>query len=347
MAGKGIKKLVAILILLISLSVLAVIGFLVLEKNNVQLQEGKNIVLIPSGSTYEELVQILEESGFIKDMRSFNLTARALNLRESFHCGRYRITKGMNNRQLVKMFKNGKTEKVKLVLNSSYRTEDDIIDRLDEKFEFSSNDMRKIFEDESNLQSSFKLNRESFRTIFLPGNYEFEWTLTAEELLNKLKENHKEYWSDSKLKKIKRSGLSAEEVYILASIVQQESGIVSEQKKIAGVYLNRLQKNMPLQADPTLIFANGDFSVQRVLFDDKQIDSPYNTYKRKGLPPGPICIPYASAIDAVINYEAHNYLYFCAKPELNGYSNYAVSFEEHQKFAKLYREEMDRRGINR
>ena len=129
--------------------------------------------------------------------------------------------------------------------------------------------------------------------------------------------------------------------------MQSESAIDDEQQQIAGVYLNRINKNMPLQADPTLIYAVGDFSIQRVRSRDKDIDSPYNTYRNKGLPPGPICLPYPQAIDAVLNYNRHNFLYFCAKPNLSGYSDYSETYEQHQKYATAYQKEMDKRGIRR
>jgi UPF0755 protein len=347
MASKGVKKIIAILILFISLSIFSILAFLIIERNNVQWQEGKNIVLIPSGSTYEEFIAQLEQSTIIRDMRSFKILANTMGLKDKFKCGRYRITKGLNNRQLIKMFRDGKTEKVKLILNSSYRTEEDIIKRIGEKFEMGSSAIEKIFDDEELLMQNYQLDREKARTLFLPGTYEIEWNISADALMQTFIEKRNSFWNSSKINALKKSGLSKEEAYILASIVQQESGKVSEQRKIAGVYINRLRKNMPLQADPTLIFANGDFSVRRVLYNDKQIDSPYNTYKKRGLPPGPICIPYTSALEAVIHFESHSYLYFCAKPDLSGYSNYSTTFEEHQKFAEQYRNEMDKRGINR
>jgi len=145
----------------------------------------------------------------------------------------------------------------------------------------------------------------------------------------------------------KKTGFSVPNIITLASITQSESGIESEQEKIAGVYINRINKDMCLQADPTLKFANKNFEVQRVLDADKDINSPYNTYKYKGLPPGPICLVSVRSIDAVLNYAKHNYIFFCAKPELNGFSDFSSTYEQHKKFANAYQKAMDKRGINR
>ena len=154
-------------------------------------------------------------------------------------------------------------------------------------------------------------------------------------------------WNDKRKASAKKTGFSVAEIITLASITQSESGIESEQEKIAAVYINRLNKRMLLQADPTLKFANKNFDAQRVLDADKEIDSPYNTYRYKGLPPGPICLVYTQAIDAVLNHTKHNFIFFCAKPDLNGFSDFSVTYEQHQKYATAYQKAMDKRGINR
>jgi UPF0755 protein len=158
---------------------------------------------------------------------------------------------------------------------------------------------------------------------------------------------YQQRWSAARLAQVKKTGFSVPEIITLASIVQSESSIQSEQSRIAGVYINRLKTGMPLQADPTLRFANKRFDAQRFWDSDKEINSPYNTYKYKGLPPGPVCLVYPQALDATLNYIKHRYLYFCAKPELNGYSDFSVSYNEHCKYAAAYQKAMSKRGITR
>ncbi len=342
------SKIIALFIVLAFFAVGGYFSYLIVLKPNVELAGDKSeIILIPSESKYEDLLQILQDENIILDMKSFSWMAKTLKLEENFKPGRYRITNGMNNRQLIKMIKNGKTEKVKLTFNYADHTNDELIEEIQTKLEISSSELEQFFTDENRLMQDYNVDRESVRTLFHPGTYELEWTTHLPELLEFLKKNRIAFWSNERKNKLKRSGLTQAEAIILASIVQSESGIKTEQMKIAGVYLNRLKKSMPLQADPTLIFANGDFTVNRVLKADKEIDSPYNTYKRKGLPPGPICIPFEKSIDAVLNFEKHNYLYFCAKPILNGYSDFSVNYEDHMKLASAYHDAMDKKGILR
>src|SRR5690606_2575105 len=170
------------------------------------------------------------------------------------------------------------------------------------------------------------------------------WALSMPQFIALLKERYNKLYNSSRIAKARKLGLSINEVQVLASIVQSESAIASEQRKIAGVYINRLKRNMPLQADPTLKYACRNYSLQRVLNKDKQVDSPYNTYMYRGLPPGPICPVGRQAIDATLNYEKHKYLYFCARPQLDGYSNFSATYEQHRKNAIAYQKALDKRG---
>jgi len=346
LGGKVIKAFFIIVL------ILAAIGgwwaYQTLFKSNVYLDGKKSkILLVRSTFTYEDLLNELYTENLIVNHSSFEWLAQQMDLKKEFKPGRYRITAKMSNRQLINMIKYGKQEKVKLIFNSSDRTNGQIIEKITDKLEIEKDELEDLFNDEAKLNDLYGLNEETFRSLFITGTYELNWNTHLDELLDLMKENYNALWTKERIKKAEKLNYSQSEIMILASIVQCESGIKSEQNKIAGVYLNRLKKGMPLQADPTLIYAVGDFTIQRVRNGDKDIDSPYNTYRNKGLPPGPICLPYTQAIDAVLNSAKHNYIFFCAKPDLSGYSNFSSSYEEHQKFAKAYQTEMDRRGIKR
>ncbi|NQY68796.1 MAG: endolytic transglycosylase MltG, partial [Flavobacteriales bacterium] len=200
------------------------------------------------------------------------------------------------------------------------------------------------------LKDGHYLNRinvksESVLSIFIPNTYEFYWDTSAQDFIQRMKKEYGEFWSVSRLKKAKKVGLSKIEVSVLASIIQKETSKNDEKPRIAGVYLNRLKKGMKLQADPTLIYALKDFTIRRVLNKHKLIDSPYNTYMNAGLPPGPICLPEIASIDAVLESESHNYLFFCAKEDFSGYHSFAASYGQHLLNARRYQRELNKRKI--
>ena len=304
-------------------------------------------IYVPTKFTYDELIGMLEEENIIQDKKTFEWLAKAYDLKNTFKPGRYRVVAGMTNRQLISSIKTGKQEKVKIVFNAADHTNDDIIKKVVDKLEITEEELQTFFVSDTPLRQKYNFTNDNLRCLFIPETYELNWNTSLPEFMKMVEETYLDFWTPARKQKAKRCNLSESEVFILASIVQSESAIDEEQQQIAGVYINRINKNMPLQADPTLIYAVGDFSIQRVRSRDKDIDSPYNTYRNRGLPPGPICLPYPQSIDAVLNYNKHNFLYFCAKPSLNGYSDYAATYEEHRKFADAYQKEMDRRGIRR
>jgi UPF0755 protein len=183
--------------------------------------------------------------------------------------------------------------------------------------------------------------------MFLPNTYEFYWTTSARDFTDRMKKEWEQFWTEERRQKAQAMGLTPEEVTTLASIVRAETNKADEMPRVAGVYLNRLRVNMPLQADPTLVFALGDFSIKRILAKDKAIDSPYNTYMYRGLPPGPINMPSITAIDAVLNAESHKYFYFVAKEDFSGYHTFSVNYDEHMKNARKYQKALKERGILR
>ena len=304
-------------------------------------------IYIESNDNLEDLTNTLLKEDIIKEEASFIWLAKKMDLDKQLHAGKYRITNGMNKRQIINLFRYNKQEKIKLTYNSQIRSIEDFIEYTADKLELNENELEERLMDESYLEKNFGLDPGNAFALITPGIYEVSWAIKRDDFFSQLKANFDNTWNSNRKNLSKKIGYSIPEIITLASIVQCESGISSEQQKIAGVYINRLERNIKLDADPTLKFANKNFEAQRVLNVDKEIDSPYNTYKYKGLPPGPICLVNTKSIDAVLNYTKHKYIFFCAKPSLNGYSDFSETYEKHLKYAAAYQAEMNKRGINR
>ncbi|MCC6371571.1 MAG: endolytic transglycosylase MltG [Bacteroidia bacterium] len=304
-------------------------------------------IYIERNDSFEDVLSDINSENIIEDPKAFEWLAKKMKLDENIHAGKFRINNGMTMRQIINLIRYNKQEKVKLSFNSQIRTMEEFVEYTADKLELSESDIEDIITDEQKLDTLFGLNPDNCFGAIVPGVFEVSWAVSPEEFFNNMSEVYHSVWNKSRKNKAKQLGYTVPQVISLASIVQSESIIESEQEKIAGVYINRLNKDMPLQADPTLKFANGNFEVRRVLDVDKEIDSPYNTYRYKGLPPGPICLVSTQAIDATLNYTRHNYIFFCAKPQLNGYSDFSATYEQHQKYRNQYRKALDKRGINR
>lgn len=342
-----IKKLIKLIVLL----ALAFAGYWAYKnifKNNVHLNGKKfTYIYIKTGATFEDVLDQLYSENIIDDHGSFEWTAKEMDLPENIIPGKYRIGAEMSNRSIVKMLKSGKQEKVKLFFNSQIRTKEDFVQYVSDKLEINKDELEDYCDNEAMLNEEYGLNTDNFMALIVPETYELNWTTHLKELFDIIEASYQKVWTKEKIAKAKEMGYTVGELVTLASIVQSESSIKTEQKKIAGVYINRLKKDMKLQADPTVVYANGNFDVQRVLAADKEVDSPYNTYMYKGLPPGPICLVNPSTIDAVLNYTKHNYIYFCAKSDFSGYSNFTNDYNEHMKNAQAYQTALNKKGIKR
>jgi UPF0755 protein len=348
MAKKKSNKTFGTIIILLALVLAAFFIYKKFIGARVQLNDRTYIyIFIRPGDDFSDLMEELEETGVIAKHEGFQWLAERMELPQNLHPGRFRITNGMNLRQIINLLKYNKQEKVKLSLNSQIHNLDEFVLYLDDKLGLEAGDIESLLTDEKLLDEKFGLDPDNCFALIVPGTYEVSWAISREELIDLLAQRYKKLWAPERLAQCKRVGFRVAEIVTLASIVQSESAIESEQEKIAGVYINRLKKNMPLQADPTLKFANGNFGVSRVLDADKEIKSPYNTYRHKGLPPGPICLVSQQAIDATLNYGRHNYLYFCAKPQLNGFSDFSQSYEQHRRHAAAYQKALDKIGISR
>ena len=346
-SGGILKKVIVVVIL----AALAFGGYWAYEnifKSNVHLNGKKfTYIYIKTNATLDDVLDELYSENIIDDHESFEWTAKSMHLADHLNPGKYRIDAKMSNRSIVKMIVNGKQEKVKLFFNSQIRTKEQFIDYVSEKLEIEKGELEDYCSNEDILADQYGLNSENFMTLIVPETYEVNWTTHINDLFILLEKSYNNVWTKAKKEKAKSLGYSIPELVTIASIVQSESGIKTEQQKIAGVYINRLKQDMRLQADPTVVFANGNFDVQRVLSADKEIDSPYNTYKYKGLPPGPICLVNPSTIDAVLNYTKHNFTYFCAKADFSGYSNFTNDYKVHMKNASAYQEALNKKGIKR
>ena len=308
---------------------------------NVNLKQSESTyIYIKTGSKIDDVVELLYSKRIIINKNTFKWVAEKKNYPNHIHPGKYFIKNNLNNNDLINLLRSGMQTPVKLSLNFCVRKKEYLISEICKVLEVDSLELVNILNDNSFL-ATYGLNSETAIALFIANTYEFYWNTSAEKFVKKMGGEYKKFWTDERLHKASLIGLKPVEITTLASIVQNETTIDSDRPIIAGVYINRLQKNMPLQADPTLVWAIGDFTINRVLNVHKEIDSPYNTYTHTGLPPGPICMVDKRNIDAVLNYQEHKYLYFCAKEDFSGYSNFAENYTQHQLNARRYQKALN------
>lgn len=273
----------------------------------------------------------------------FHLMTAASSYKDHIHTGRYEITPSTSALDLFIAVRGHRTVPVTLVVPST-RTLSDLAKRLSCQLMIDSATLEDFFTDEKQC-SRLGFTKESITAFFIPETYEIYWDASTDRLLEKLKNGYEQFWNDNRRRRAAEINLTPIEVSVLASIVESETAVVEEMPRVAGLYMNRLHRDMLLQSCPTVIFAIGDFSIKRVLKNHLKTDSPYNTYIYKGLPPGPIRIPSVAAIDAVLNYEHHDFIFMCAKEDLSGTHDFASNSTEHQKNARKYQRALNQRGI--
>jgi len=305
--------------------------------------QSETYIYIPTGTSYESLLEILKSSGNVTDIESFDQVAQFKKYDNKVLPGKYKLENGMSNNELVNMLRSGRQTPVNVTF-ISVRSLEILAGKAAVNIEADSADIANLLKDE-NIAKKYGFEKQTFCSMFIPNTYEFWWNTSAEEFVQRMADEYKKFWNDDRKAKANGLGLSQSQVTTLASIVESETQKNDEKARIAGVYINRLKKDWPLQADPTVVFAAGDFSIRRILNKHLEIDSPYNTYKYKGLPPGPICIPSTRSIDAVLNYEHHNYMYFCAKEDFSGYHNFAITNAQHEANARRYHNALRNAGI--
>lgn len=342
------KKIIiaTVIILLVVGGLGGYLAYINLYQSNVNLGDKKStIIYIPTGSSFEDVVRILGENDMLKNRTSFEWLAEKKKYKNAIKPGKYRILAKMSNNALVNLLRAGIQESVSINFNGLH-TVDEFILRVGRRIEADSNDLQKAIYDNGFL-SKYGFNSDNVQALFIPNTYEFFWNTSVDQFFNRMAKEYKTFWTKERKQKAKLIGYSQTEVSTLASIVQGEQCCDNEEKKvIAGLYMNRMKIDMPLQSDPTVIFAIGDFTKQRVSYEDKKIDSPYNTYNIKGLPPGPIGFPQLTSLDAVLNYEKSDYIYMCAKEDLKGKHYFAKTYEQHQIYAKKYHDALNSRDIH-
>jgi len=337
-----IIKVVAILFI-----VFVAVIYIKFFTSNTNFEKDEIYVEVPTGSTYQDVERIL--TPLVKNMGDFESIANRRSYPENVKAGRFLLKKGMSAFQQVAAMR--RNVPVKLAFNNQERLEN-LCERLSSQIEPDTTQLLGTFRDSIFLKKN-GFTKDNVFAMFLPNTYEVYWNISAEKFRGRMLDEYNKFWTKERIAKAAALNLTPVEVITVASIVHKESVKKSERPTIAGVYLNRLKDGMPLQADPTVIYAlklrDNDFNqvIKRVLYNDLFINSPYNTYKNIGLPPGPIAMPDVDAIDAVLNAEKHDYIYFCASVEKFGYHVFASTYEQHQVNAKKYADWLNQQGTNR
>lgn len=310
-------------------------------------------VIIPEGTDFRELIQILQKDSIVHNMTSFGFLAGVMNYQENVKSGVYVLKKGWTNREAIKYLRSGQQNIAKVTFNNIQNTMDIkevLAGKVCKNITADSATFLHMMHDTSFIKTLTEEGETPFdtttiTTLFLPDTYEFYQLSDEEKVFRRMKKEYDKYWNGERDSKAKKIGLSRFEVYILASIIQAETNKNEEKPRMAGVYIKRLRNGWPLGADPTVKYAVGDFTIKRVLNKHLEVDSPYNTYKKQGLPPTPINVPSKTSIDAVLNYEQNDYWYFCAKEDFSGYHSFAKTAAEHAKNARRYQKALNAIGL--
>lgn len=337
---------IALVVFSVMLSSFLFYFFQIIYATNINVQaDFPREFIIPTGATFKDVQKKLYHKKYVNDLVSFSFLAKIMNYYENIKPGLYLFQPNMNNVDAIRLLRSGIQTPVNITFNN-IRLLSELPKKITRNLEMSEEDFYNLIYNDS-IREVLGFDSLNFISMFVPNTYESFWDTKPAELLNRMKFEYDKFWNDERMKKAANIGLSKKEVAVLASIVQAETTKSDEKPRIAGVYFNRLKKGIPLQADPTLIFAMQDFTIKRVLNMHKNIESPYNTYKYRGLPPGPIKMPSTNSIDAVLNYEEHKYIYFCAKEDFSGYHNFATNLMTHKKNAIKYRRALDKTGLYR
>ncbi len=331
------------------ISVIALAGGYVFYRQifgpNINSEKAPYTLYIHPGSSFEEVFATLQRDSVLRNNTSFRFIAKWMHYeRPQVPSGRYLLKAGLSNYEIVSKLRIANQDPIRLTFRSA-RTLQELSGQLAKPLALDSieilSELHRFATD-----STDEITKENILSYFIPNTYLMYWDIPADKLLQRLLKEHRKYWSDAKRKAaLAKLKMTPAEVYTLASIVEKESNLASERPVIAGVYLNRLRRGIKLQADPTVVFASGNFELRRVLNKHLKIESPYNTYLHEGLPPGPICMPSLKSIEAVLYPEEHNYLFFCAKPGYTGAHNFATNLRGHSHNARIYRQWLNSQKI--
>ena len=338
------KILIPLIIFSTILTTSSVYTYQMLYSPNFLINAEDKFIIIEENTDFNELIKKLEDDTLINDILSFSFLSKLMEYQENIKIGAYKVKMNMSNYEMITMLRSGNQTPIKLTFSYARKIED-LAEKITTKLKMSKDDLLNYLNENINNYSGFK--KTDIISIFLPDTYEVYWNISPEKLTNKMYSEYKKFWNEERLSKLDKINLNQKEAIVLASIVASESRMLDEADRIAGLYINRLNRNMRLQADPTLIFAANDFTIRRVLNKHKKIKSPYNTYIHRGLPPGPIRLASKKYIDAVLNYETHNYIYMCAKEDFSGYHAFATNLSDHNRNAKKFQIALNMRKIYR
>ncbi|WP_089331856.1 endolytic transglycosylase MltG [Hymenobacter mucosus] len=336
---------------LLTLGLLLLLGlgaaWYVLWKPNVRVSPfGPAYLYIRTGTGYAAVQDSLLKYDLLEEPRTFAWLAARRDYPTHVQPGRYLVSPGLSNQELLDKLLRGEQDTVVFELNA-FKYKPQLARQISRQLEADSGSLRHLLQDNAFLERRYQLDTTTILTLFLPGPYRLLWNTSAKQFLDSAAATHQRFWTAQRRQRADSLQLTPTQVHVLASIVQRETSMKEDKPIIAGVYLNRLRRGMRLQADPTLLWAIGNFGVKRVLNKDKLVESPYNTYKHKGLPPGPITSANRQSLDAVLKPAAHRYVFFCARPDRSGYSDFAETFAEHKQNARRYQHMLDSVGIRR
>jgi UPF0755 protein len=295
---------------------------------------------IRTGMSYPQVVGLLEKDTVLKSPAFFNWVARRMDYPGNVRAGKYEIKKDMSLLGILRMLHNGRQSPVRIVI-TKFRTPEGFAAAAGKKLECDSAAIAAFIHNDDSLRE-FGVDSNTFLTIVLPNTYTYFWNITPSTLFRKMYAYYRWWWTPARMTAARSRGLTPTTATILASIVEEETGAQADKGKIASVYLNRMSKGIRLAADPTIKYALRDFDLKRIYDKYLTVESPYNTYIHEGLPPGPICTPSEATLDAVLNAPSTDYLYFVAKPDFSGYSNFAATYKDHLAYAKAYRDALDK-----
>lgn len=344
MKNNRIKTILKISLPLLVLGI-AVAGwgfYYFVQKPNTTVKDN-GIIYIRKGDSFETVMQALLSKCYIKNEYTLRQVARLKQYPRLVKAGRYRIQDGMSNNQLVNMLRAGNQEAVPFTFNN-IRTLPDFARTANRQLGIDSAAFMSLVKDTLFLDS-LGFTPATFIAMFIPNTYQIYWNTSLPAFIKRMHAEYRRFWTPERLEKAGKAGFTPIEISTIASIVEEETTVSAEYPVIAGVYINRLRKGWKMEACPTLKFALGDFTIQRVLDRHKQVESPYNTYKYAGLPPGPVRMPSSRAIDAVLDYQHHDYMFFCAKSDFSGTHHFSRTLREHNRHAREYHRALDRMRI--
>lgn len=337
-------KFILLVVVLIGVAI-SYYGYHLIFSPNVPSTLEEKSINIPHGTSFDELTILLSERGIIKDASSFRLVSKFMKFdtRQSIS-GRFEIEPGWSNRELISLIRANRQAPVNVTINN-VRFISDMAGKVANYIEPDSLSLLNYLTDPNNLDS-WGYTLETIMTMFIPNTYQLYWDTTPEEFVKRMQMEHDKYWNaKGRLERITDLGLTQKDAYTLASIIEKETTNPKETRTISGVYQNRLKQGIALQADPTVVFSVGDFSIRRVLNRHLSHESPYNTYIHAGLPPGPIYMPTLSSLDAAIFPEEHDYIFFCAKPGYDNEHSFASTLSQHNRNARVYHTWLNKQGI--